>query len=66
MNIGPIRINSFCGYYTRFDAYPNYIQIKMFVKTTYNCIQRGKKERKEKKPHRLGLMLGLAYSMPDC
>jgi hypothetical protein len=45
----------------RFSAYPNYIHIQMFVKTTCRLF----KERKIKQ-HRQGLMLGLAYLMPDC
>jgi hypothetical protein len=42
-----ICIHSLCKYFTRFCAYPNYIQIKMFVKTTY--IQRQEKRMEKKK-----------------
>jgi hypothetical protein len=42
-----ICIHSFRGCYTRFDAYPNYIQIKIFVKATYKCFER-------KKPAQIG------------
>jgi hypothetical protein len=34
-----------------FRAYSNYIQAKVFVKTTYKCFQRGEK-KKEKEQHR--------------
>jgi hypothetical protein len=37
-------IHSFRRCYTRFGAYPNYIQIKMFVKTTCKGFQRKRKK----------------------
>jgi hypothetical protein len=41
-----ICIHSFRKCYTQFGTYPNYIQIKMFVKTTYKCFERKIREKK--------------------
>jgi hypothetical protein len=35
-----ICVHSLRRCYTRFGAYPNYIHIKMFMKTTYKCFER--------------------------
>jgi hypothetical protein len=43
-----ICIDYFRRCYTQFGAYPNYIQIKMFVKTIHKCFQRKRKERIKK------------------
>jgi hypothetical protein len=44
---GYICTHSFHKCYTRFGAYPNYIHIKMFIKTTCKCFQRKRKRRKK-------------------
>jgi hypothetical protein len=63
-----ICIHTFCRCYAQFGVQPNHIQIKMFAKTTYKCFWRKRKVKEEtKKKQRIwGLMLGLAYLMPDC
>jgi hypothetical protein len=47
-----ICIHSFRRCYTRFGAYPYYIQIKMIVKATHKCFQRGEKRKKKTHTHR--------------
>jgi hypothetical protein len=54
-----ICVHSFRGCFTRFGTFPNYIHIKVFVKTTCKCFS-------TKQQHRYGLKLWLANLMSNC
>jgi hypothetical protein len=55
----PICVNFFLIFYSRFDAYPNIINIKIFVKASCNFFKEKEKSKKEKTKKKISTNRGL-------